>query len=530
MAQINSETFLNFKSWDTFKKVNHVNIYDGFIINKCTEHLEQQFFDICMGKINNKLYIDKIQTLIIAKGYDYTTYLIIKLFENYYDEFYNSIQELIYKNNFNIKTFMQMQLALNNKLKKLQYLLFNIDFSYKINKNEKTKYSIINLIKNYVSYCKIINRTFIIEPDIKKYIYELFKEELEKDFNIETVISAYNISNFYTKFAYSADQNIAYFDPDLNKKIKPSDDILLIYLTNFINTINNEIIKLNTSVNYDSEFLEKTLKYIRILIQTAAEFCAPDGSAFMKAYQKSFIQRIKNINIDIEQEFLKSIDPQLDIETYIKIKNQINDVKLNLEYNAEYKTMDIEFKSEKYININIKDYDYDRNKTNFQIYRSYDWNYCFNYKKQYKFPIELALYLDVFNAYYKSNHSEDLTKIYEYNYDECIGEIQICNNLDKIYNIKMNILQLSVYYSLNKLINTPKNIAHELEMDLPTLGLIINSLLVSNLIYRKYESNPDQEKDQEPELKFYINLEFTHAENKLSAISNYNRLKLLLNN
>ena len=119
---------------------------------------------------------------------------------------------------------------------------------------------------------------------------------------------------------------------------------------------------------------------------------------------------------------------------------------------------------------------------------------------------------------------------YEYNYDECIGEIQICNNLDKIYNIKMNILQLSVYYSLNKLINTPKNIAHELEMDLPTLGLIINSLLVSNLIYRKYESNPDQEKDQEPELKFYINLEFTHAENKLSAISNYNRLKLLLNN
>jgi len=526
---IESSTFLDFKGWVSFRNINmSENMFTGIILEKQNNfNITENFFSICNKYIEdrtykvNKLLLNKIQLSIISKGYDYTTDMIIKLFENKFGEFYKQMLDSIENNIFSISYFSKEYYKLNNKLNNIKFLLSSIDYSYKNKHGKKSDYSFINLVKNYVSYNMIINTKYK-KGKQEYFLCELFINEIEENYNTESILQFFKIYDFYNKFSYIArnkknKNGIEYFDPDLNKKIIFSEDTVNKFITRVIEIIDKKIIDLTKNSNISIEQNEKDIKYVRNLITVCPELC--NKNVFLVLYKKAFTQRLKkNSNPDIENEFLKSLDPQIDIELYIKMKNQINDIKLNKQHNDIYKKIIIGTCSDKYKNTDVNKFN--RDIVNIKVCRSYDWDY--EYKSDYKIynlPISLLLYLDIFNAYHKDRFNE---RSLIWLYDECIGIVEFTT--DKTYNIRMNLLQLAVFYSLNESSKTATELSTILNIDLHNLGIILNSLLMSKLINRSNGSSNNTNVIFIVNEQFSSNDSYNSNENNFSIVSIYDKV------
>jgi hypothetical protein len=526
---IESSTFLDFKGWFSFRNINvSENMFTGIILEKQNNfNITENFFSICNKYIEdrtykvNKLLLNKIQLSIISKGYDYTTDMIIKLFENKFGEFYKQMLDSIENNIFSISYFSKEYYKLNNKLNNIKFLLSSIDYSYKNKHGKKSDYSFINLVKNYVSYNMIINTKYK-KGKQEYFLCELFINEIEENYNTESILQFFKIYDFYNKFSYIArnkknKNGIEYFDPDLNKKIIFSEDTVNKFITRVIEIIDKKIIDLTKNSNISIEQNEKDIKYVRNLITVCPELC--NKNVFLVLYKKAFTQRLKkNSNPDIENEFLKSLDPQIDIELYIKMKNQINDIKLNKQHNDIYKKIIIGTCSDKYKNTDVNKFN--RDIVNIKVCRSYDWDY--EYKSDYKIynlPISLLLYLDIFNAYHKDRFNE---RSLIWLYDECIGIVEFTT--DKTYNIRMNLLQLAVFYSLNESSKTATELSTILNIDLHNLGIILNSLLMSKLINRSNGSSNNTNVIFIVNEQFSSNDSYNSNENNFSIVSIYDKV------
>jgi hypothetical protein len=275
---LDASTFLDFKGWESFRKVAvPEKMITGLVLEKLNNfNIEDNFFTMCNKYIENnnykvnKLLFNKIQLSIIAKGYDYTTSLLIKLFENKYNEFHKQISESIEQNTFSVSYFSKEYYKLNSKLNNIKFLLSSIDYSYKNKDGKKSEYSFINLVKNYISYNVIINSKYK-KNDEEYYLYQLFINEIEENFNTETVLQIFKIYDFYNKFSYAAKnkknkEGIEYFNLELNKKINLSEDTTNKFLTRVIEILNKKILDLTKNSNTSVEQKEKDIKYIRNLI------------------------------------------------------------------------------------------------------------------------------------------------------------------------------------------------------------------------------------------------------------------------
>lgn len=517
--ELTSETFNDFKGWGSFREIsNNPKVMNGLNIGFLKNFdVENKFFEICNAYVEkknfveNKVLLNKVQVEIVSKGYDYTTNLLIKLFSNHYDNLYSQIQEMVSKDEFSSQKFMDLYHKLNNKLNGIKYLVSVVDYSYKNFEGKKSEYSFINLVKNYTSYNKIINRTY--KKDTKDvYLYELFISEIENNFNTELLLKVFKISDFYNKFSYSVKNaktkdGKEYFNSELNKKMQLSDDTTSKFLSRMLETINKKIIDLSQNSNLDSTIIEKDIKYVRQLIDITPQLC--DKSIFINLYKKALTDRLKQgMKPEIENEFMKSLNPQDDIDTYIKMKNQINDVKLNSQHNKYFRNLVVGTKTPKYQNINIQEYLNERNKMNFKVCRLYDWDYTQFPTVMHSLPLEISIYFDIFNAYYKDRFNE---RVLGWDYDDCIGILEV--STDKDYNIKMNILQMSAFMELNKCQSTSAELSTKLNIPINKLGMILNSLMVSKLIGKNSDS------------KFYVNENFVSAESNISILGIYEKIK-----
>ncbi len=523
-TQIDAHIFFDFKGWESFRTIPiNEKVITGLNLEKLYNFkIEDKFFEICNKFITepkykeNKLLLNKIQVYIIAKGYRYTTTLLIKLFQTYYTQLHNDIQDLIDNNNFSVEEFSTLYNQLNMKLNKIKFLLSTIDYSYKNEDGKRTDHSFINLIKNYMSYHCVINSKYNYNTQ-KVFLYELFIKEIESNFDTEIIIKVFTIYDFYNKFSFSVKNNInndgvEYFNSELSKKLVLSEDITNRFMTRIIEIINTKIISLAKTETLDSSEVEKEIKYIRRLIDISPELC--NKNIFMIMYKRALTERLyMGINPDIEGEFIKSLNPQNDIDIYIKIKNQINDAKLNLQHNKYFKQLKVGGNSEKYKNIDISKYD--RSKVNMSVCRSYDWDYeNFSYNN-YILPLDLSIYTDIFGAYYKDRFNE---RQLFWDYEKCVGIIEF--DTDKHYNVKMNLLQMAVFYSLNNSAKSPNEISIEMKINLADLSPILNSLLISKLVYRELNSEATN-----PDVKFYINDKFAFVDTNISVVNAYEKLK-----
>ncbi len=523
-TQVDAHTFVNFKGWNSFRTIPiNQKVITGLNLEKLYNFkIEDKFFEICHKFITepkykeNKLLLNKIQVYIIAKGYRYTTTLLIKLFQTYYTQLHNDIQDLIDNNSFSVEEFSKLYNELNMKLNKIKFLLSTIDYSYKNEDGKRTEHSFINLIKNYMSYHCVINSKYNYNTE-KVFLYELFIKEIESNFDTETIIKVFTIYDFYNKFSFSVKNNmnndgVEYFNSELSKKLVLSEDITNRFMTRIIEIINTKIISLAKTETLDSSEVEKEIKYIRRLIDISPELC--NKNIFMIMYKRALTERLSmGINPDIEGEFIKSLNPQNDIDIYIKIKNQINDAKLNPQHNKYFKQLKVGGNSEKYKNIDISKYD--RTKVNMSVCRSYDWDYeNFSYNN-YNLPLDLSIYTDIFGAYYKDRFNE---RQLFWDYEKCVGVIEF--DTDKHYNVKLNILQMAVFYYLNESPKSANQISTTMKINLQELSSILNSLLISKLIYRELNTSAT-----DSDATFYINDKFTHNDSNISLLNVYEKIK-----
>lgn len=519
---LDASAFLDFKGWEFFRNIIFSNeIINGLSLEKLNNfNIEDNFVTICNNYIENKnyrvnkLFFNKIQLGVISKGYEYTTSMLIKVFENKFKEFRNQICELIENNTFTVSYFSKEYYKLNNKLNNLKFLLSYIDYSYKNKDGKKSDYSFVILVKNYVGYNIIINSKY--NKDNKEYyLHELFINEIEQNFNTETILQIFKIYDFYNKFSYvvknQKDKNgMDYFNLE-SKNLNFSEDTKNKFITRVIEILNKKILDLTKNSNTSIEQNERDIKYIRNLINISPEFS--NSNIFMVLYKRALTERLRQeSNPDIESELLKSLNPQSDIDLYIKMKNQINDIKLSKQHNTIYRKITVGHCSEKYKDIDISKFN--RENCNIKVCRSYDWDYVDNEFENYNIPINLSIYLDIFNAYHKDRFNE---RQLGWMYDECFGVVGF--NTDKPYNVRMNLLQLAVFYSLNESPKSALELSNNLKINLQKLGIVLNSLLLSKIIHRSYGSSDN------PNIIFNVNEEFSYNENDLSIVSIYNKIK-----
>jgi hypothetical protein len=171
--------------------------------------------------------------------------------------------------------------------------------------------------------------------------------------------------------------------------------------------------------------------------------------------------------------------------------------------------------SDKYKSIDVSKFD--REKVNMKVCRSYDWEYENHEFDSYNLPVDLSIYLDIFNAYYKDRFNE---RQLGWLYEECYGVLEFAT--DKVYNVKMNLLQLAVFYSLNESSKSATDLSNLLKINLQKLGLVLNSLLLSKIIHRGQGSSDN------PNIKFSVNEQFTYSQDyNFSIVGIYEKVKKL---
>lgn len=504
-----------------FKGITFFN--DSNLNTKFTEICEKIYSGQNISDIS-KLYMEKIQTSIISKGYDNLLKVIGAFIENKINDFRNDIQISIFNNDFDVKKVLDNFRIMNSNFNKLKIGLHFIENNFKQENGKKLEYSFVNTVKNIVFFKQIIETPFISSTGEKElYFYELFTEYFDKCASnneledVDTIIGVYNsFYDFYKRFSYCVKDNKEredYFSKSIFDKMQFQEKTSEKFLTKVIESITSSITKIYKLK--DVSDLETQIRNVRRIINLSPEIC--DKTIFMNLYRKSLNTRLKNpqyqnISYKLEEELLKSIDPNYDIDNYIKMRNQINDIRMLSEHHKYYKEIEIvPSETSKYYGYDMKQVN--RNITNFNIYRSYDWDYNLENRVIYNLPLDLMIYHDMFNAYFKDRYTN---RALFWNYDESISVIE--TKFDKTYNIQMTVPQLAVFMEIN---NTPgisvQTLNTKNNIPLDELNIVLNSLIISKLV------------NKSDNITFEINNSFVSKDENISIVALYHKLKQMKN-
>lgn len=467
---INSKTFDIFGKKYMIKQHFNINHINGLLNNN------EMFITNCIKILNNNstdvnhITFDLLIQHTIYKGYDYTLDTIILIYEQYFNKLFVDLQNSINNNSFNSTYFLDKYNFINKTSLELAKYLKKIDKN--IVHENNNKHSIILTIKNYMFYNIILNKLYNYKNE-DKYIYEILLENIV----IDDYVKLFKIVNFYNKFSYLVKENREnYFNLNLNKKFilkKNNDNIKILEFLN--NNINENIIYLIKKENIVN--LKEDINYIRDMIKMCS-YIFDDKVIFIDIYKKSLTERLlNNTNPNIENELLTSINYYNDLENYIKMKYQINDILTSKYLQEHYKKINVVVKTEKYNNII-----FNKDIANFTVLNKFAWiNNISNLNKLDNLNInpEISIYLDIYYNLYKSKYPDRDIKC---DYEKSTSNIKIELN-NKIYYIKLSLTQLIVLTLINNNININiDDISKHTNISIDNLNLILNSFKTINLI------------------------------------------------
>ena len=487
------------------KKYELINVIDADI-NYYIEHInllgQKKFIEII-----NELNITHIVSMLDYLDYSPNTNKnFLDLKKIYYEIFYSKIIRGDYK-----------PIAYENKTKLEQIIndkWNNIDFD------------------NFIEFTKTLNKIKYMELDIDNYI-RLISDKFD---SVENILKLLNHINKI----FFEDSN----DDDIHND-DPNDIVNLLYINNSsdldkvddidtIDNINNtdnldmeddhEIIhkiknrpyyfnnknKFKTTKNnskYNFRFIVDNLKSNGYLL--FEEF----NKQLKKKYEKS--QQIETIIKDkkiinyftyiISKKDSNSTNRKVN-EILLRMRDYINDIEDSYNNNIAYQKITVKQESDKYKSVDLSSYN--RTNTTFNIFK-----YSNNNQDQFsEFVLNQKIepYFDIYKQYYNSRYPD--RKI-EFNlfHSTIIVKMKF---VEKVYYIHMALIQ---YIVLDLIINNDGQlnvleISKKSKIKIEHLQETINSLLQIKII--KHTNSKSIE-----ELKFYINNDFTHTNNKISICS-----------
>ena len=513
-------TIETFKAFGDRKYVQKDNISEFFksIVFEDTDVTRQYFIECCMKILNgnykdvNSVLLNKYVNIYSAKGIDYITTLLIDVFSEYLTTLSMKIQEMLENNTLTVNEFVNMYNNYNTTTSVLRRALIGFDQSIELEKS-KTNYSYIQIIKSIMFYTNVLNRKFLCKTtNIESCLYDIIITMLITKPNTQDIVSIYKIFVFYKNLGIIANKSgKSPIDTEIINKITISDGKLSKYMINtLVSDINSSIINLHNMT--DKTEVQKMITNIRDQINIGSSF-VQDKSLFLVMYRMALTDRLLNttVNCEIEKEFAMSLSFNSDPDIYAKIMMQIKDIHATKKHNQCFQKMTLTTTSEKYRNYDVSKFR--RDICNYIVFKSYAWD--IEPEDQYTMPINLCIYLDVFNAYYKGQYKDRVLTCLN---DKSTVLLKMTFGA-KEYNIHMTLSQYLVLNLINEKGEiSPMEIAKTLGMRLKRLSVILNSIISFKLITRSEGPRTD------PNIPFRINNEFTYHTDKFSIVGLYNNI------
>jgi hypothetical protein len=193
-------------------------------------------------------------------------------------------------------------------------------------------------------------------------------------------------------------------------------------------------------------------------------------------------------------------------EILLKIRDYIYDLEDSYNNNIGYQKITVKQESDKYKSLNLSSYN--RSNTTFNIFK-YSNSYS-NPINKFNISSKIEPYFDIYKAYYNSRYPDREIEFDPFQSTTIVKVIF----LEKSYYIHMALIQyivLDLIFNNNEGISILK-ISEDTLIPLEHLQETINSLLQIKIIKRS--NNTPMEN-----LRFFINYDFSHENNKISINS-----------
>ena len=489
-----------------------IDIPSDSYVNKMT--------DLCLSimrgkcKYINKLIIEEYTRKIISNNHIDMLNVLVDVFNTVTKEFSDWTQNMADIKELKLRSFLEYYQKIYNNTRTLRDALWYCD-NHLIVKGDKPKFnSGISLIKDVSIFINVINTDYKFN-DKRQKIYEFVGNHVNNNSaNIDDVLSFYKIYQYHNRLVRRS---------TLPKEIKDlmiSDNKFTLtngmsgnqILTQILNNANEIIKQISTEKSKDKvEQLNDQVRDVLHMGQSIGE-----RAYFMLLYKSMLTDRLLKNTSDpkIEHELMKMfMSYKEDPDMYAKIRFQIFDA-ISSKYHCKiFNDLEVNAESEKFKNYDMSKLN--REHCNFTIARQYAWDIID--QDNFDAPIDVNVYLAIFNAYYSRQYSDYALSI-AHNYST--GKLKMKLADMEEYTILMTLPQMYIILLLAKNGEmTARNIGKELGIALNRLSSVFNSLIDCELIIRS-QGDP-----KNPDVPFSINWNKSYPSKKMSIIESLKKIQ-----
>ena len=491
---------------------------------------EEKLLDICTKILDgntagiNKLLVDRL-VLDLYQNPGVITSILLKAFDITSKKFHAWIQDNIQDSTHRVvgsftKSFLEKYQTYYNNTVLLRKTLWYYDMNMLTDKEQKSKYSYIMLVKNVAILANVINEPYNYDGK-SIHLYDIFNKFLDTNTVLDDVLRLFKIYQFYNKFT-----NMSFISKDDKSKFftNCSTKFVLTENANSKQLISSLIENVNESIKCVSKEKEadkvtEMLNSIRDILQMGINI--GDKQYFLLLYRSLLTERLYKYQSDpeVELELMKMfMSYKEDPELYAKMRFQITDAISSKDHEEIFRNLSVELRSQRFENWDIKKLR--RSACNFLVMRSYAWD--IKDFEQYTEPDEVAIYLSIFAAYFH-NRFPDSKLTFLHNQSTGVLKMKLAN--DEEYSIQMTLSQMFVILTINKSETlSARDISKALASPLNKLAPILNSLLEVDLITRSTGASND------PNILFTINWNRSYPDKKFSIIDLIKKAQQMSNN
>jgi len=475
----------------------------GEFKNLCESILDDKVDDI------NMLYFNNLLLDILSRDFGQVCSTVFEVLNNKTLQFREDLVDLCNRDALNLGIFTDMYKKFYYVTNNLNRILWNYDrfIERKINdkKIKKRSYSQIGLFRDCLFYHNILNHKYPVLNGDSRYLYDIFNTKL-RDINVtfKYILPLLNIKNYYNRLQYviPESERAKIFNPELNSNFLNELGTNVHLIKDMVSIINTTMKTIDAKFDRDDKNITSIIEIIKVgsglLIRDLFNIC----------YEQSLEDRLSmdNPNIDLEGDMLKNFKTPDDNMFISRMLSKLEDMKVSSDFNNKYKKVEVKISSNKFQNLDIDKLN--RDIINVQLRRHGAWTYSNDVDDHLEFniPDELAPYIAIYDAFF--NYVRPNKRI---NWNFNLGFATVSLDIgDSKYELKLTIPQLLLLLEFNEVEKVSAvEISHNMGIPLKNLSPILNTLLASRILARENGQPND------PNIKFYINMDFTSPHKSL---------------
>ena len=464
--------------------ITNPNIIKNFIQEQLTDYIYKKYSQINIIGADINYYIEHINLFVKNKFRDVIIELnidhIISLFD--YSTHNKKLNYLDWRNLYYKLVYDKL---LCGEFKPVKY-----DIKTNLLELIENNWSTINF-ENFINFTKTLNKIKFLNQNVDEYIILITNKFDNKD-NIVKLLE-------YINKSFENNKNGRQISTDLVNNSYNSDD------SDIVDIIGDE--QSPDTSRHNFRFVIDNLKSNGYLL-----FEEYNKQIKIKYKKPQMIESIKKdkktVNYFIYLVSLKdsnSVNRQVN-EILLKIRDYLYDLEDSYNNNLAYQKITVKQESDKYKSIDLSSFN--RSNTTFITFKYSNTNP--NPVTNFAMTSQIEPYFDIYKAYYNSRYPDRQIEFDPFQ-STLIVKMKF---MEKNYYIHMALIQyivLDKIFTFSDGVNLLK-LSEITSIQVENLQETINSLLQIKIIKRSNAKSIE-------ELKFYINYDFTHENNKISISS-----------